>query len=70
MIGKYKAGKYRELTDLIHHFRCKKITIRCDSDNEINLDGELLMGKNIEFEVVPRAIRFFYPRGLTYHAAK
>ena len=30
------------------------------------MDGELLMGKDITFEVVPNAIRFFYPKGLTY----
>ena len=69
VIGKYKSGRYQELPDLIRHFRCKKISVRCGCDNEINLDGELLMGKNIEFEVVPQAIRFFYPKGLTYHAA-
>ena len=69
VIGKYKSGRYQELPDLIRHFRCKKISVRCGSDNEINLDGELLMGKNIEFEVVPQAIRFFYPKGLTYHTA-
>ena len=27
------------------------------------------LAPNIEFEVVPQAIRFFYPKGLTYHAA-
>ena len=70
VIGKYKAGKYKELPDIIQHFRCKKISVRCDSKSEINLDGELLMGKDIEFEIVPQAIRFFYPKGLTYQAKK
>ena len=60
VIGKYKAGHYDQLPDLIRHFRCKRVTVRCDRESEINLDGELL--------VVPQAIRFFYPKGLTYHA--
>lgn len=68
VIGKFKSGRYREMPDLMQHFRCKKVTVRCDSENEINLDGELLMGKTIEFEVVPQALRFFYPKGLTYRA--
>lgn len=70
VIGKYKAGKYQELPDIIQHFRCKKVSIRCDRESEINLDGELLMGKDIDFEIAPQSIRFFYPKGLTYRAKK
>ena len=70
VIGKYKAGKYEELPDIIRHFRCKKVVVRCDAESEINLDGELLMGKEITFEIVPQAVRFFYPKGLTYCAKK
>lgn len=68
VIGKYKAGRFRELPEYIRHFRCKRVRIRCDKDSEINLDGELLMAKDALFELVPRALRFFYPRGLTYRA--
>lgn len=70
VIGKYKAGKYPELPDIIQHFRCKKVSIRCDRESEINLDGELLMGKDIDFEIAPQAVRFFYPKGLSYRAKK
>ena len=66
VIGKYKAGRHTELPDIIRYFRCKKVVIHCDNKSEINMDGELLMGKDITFEVVPNAIRFFYPKGLTY----
>ena len=67
VIGKFKAGRHKELPDIIRYFRCKKVVIHCDNKSEINLDGELLMGRDITFEVVPNAIRFFYPKGLTYH---
>ena len=67
IIGKYKAGKYEEMPDIIRHFHGKKVVVRCDRESEINLDGELLMGKEITFEIVPQAVQFFYPRGLTYH---
>ena len=66
VIGKYKAGQYRELPDLITPYRCQKVTIHCDEKSEINLDGELLMSKDATFEIVPKSLRFFYPRGLTY----
>lgn len=66
VIGKYKAGQYRDLPDLVTPYRCKKVTIHCDKESEINLDGELLMAKDATFEILPKAIRFFYPKGLTY----
>ena len=68
VVGKYKKGQYAQLPDLIRHFQCKRVVIRCDDKSEVNLDGELLMRKEATFEVVPNAIRFFYPKGLTYHA--
>ena len=68
VVGKYKKGQYAQLPEMIRHFQCKRITIRCDEKSEVNLDGELLMRKEATFEVAPHAIRFFYPKGLTYHA--
>lgn len=70
VIGKYKNGKFAELPDIIRHYRCKRVTIHCDTPSEINLDGELLMEKDVTFEIVPHALRFFYPRGLTYHVRR
>ena len=66
VIGKFKQGRYAELPQYVRYFRCKKVTVRCDRESEINLDGELLMSKTAEFEIVPAGIRFFYPKGLTY----
>lgn len=66
VIGKFKAGRYKELPDLVTHYRCKKISIHCQKQSEINLDGELLMAQDATFEVVPKATHFFYPKGLTY----
>lgn len=67
VIGKFKAGRYEELPQYIQYFRTKKVKITCDRRSEINLDGELLMAKEATFELVPQAIRFIYPKGLTYH---
>lgn len=70
VIGKYKAGKHAELSDIIRHCRCRSITIHCDKPSEINMDGELLYARDVTFDLLPKAIRFFYPKGLTYHAKK
>ena len=66
VIGKYKSGRYKELTELIRHFRTDRIVIHCDGDVPINLDGELRRGRVVEMSVAEEKIRFFYPRGLTW----
>lgn len=66
VIGKFKAGQFADLPEYITHYRCKKLVVHCDTKSEINLDGELLMARDITFEVASRAIRFFYPKGLSW----
>ena len=68
-LGKYKNGQFSEFPNLIEHFRCKRIVVHCDQKSEINLDGELLVAKDVVFEAVPQSLRFFYPKGLTYSTA-
>ena len=66
VIGKYKAGKYTELSDLMRHFRTKQVVIRCDGPTSINLDGELRVADTVTFRIADQKIRFFYPKGLNF----
>ena len=66
VVGKYKAGRYRELPHLVRHFRTKNITIHCDKETPINLDGELRLGQTVQLSVAEEKIRFFYPKGLVW----
>ena len=70
VIGKYKNGKYKELPDIIRHFRTDKLVIRCDGPTSINLDGELRIGETVEISVAKEKIRFFYPKGLVWSDQK
>ena len=67
-LGKYKAGRYKELGSIVRHFRTDRITVRCDDDSPVNLDGEIRMARNVQMKIAPEKIRFFYPRGLTFSA--
>ncbi len=64
VIGKYKAGKYRELPHLVRHIRTKQLTIRCDGPTAINLDGELRRSDVVNIRVADEKIRFFYPKDI------
>ena len=66
VIGKYKSGRYRELPNLVRHFKTDRLTVRCDKPTPINLDGELRMAQTVEFRVAGEKLRFFYPKGLSF----
>ena len=66
VVGKYKAGRYKELPHLVTHYRTKEVTIRCDKPTAINLDGELRTAQEVKMSVAKEKIRFFYPKGLSY----
>jgi len=67
-IAKYKAGPYKELGHIARHFRTDRISIRCDRDSPVNLDGEIRMAKDVQMRIADKKIRFFYPRGLHFEA--
>ena len=66
VIGKYKNGRYRELPELIRHFRTDHLRILCDGPTPINLDGELRQGQQIDISLADEKLRFFYPKGLSW----
>ena len=66
IIGKYKSGRYRELSHIARYIKTDSINILCDKPSPINLDGETRMAKTVELSVAKEKIRFFYPRGLRW----
>ena len=66
LIGKYKAGRYKELPHLITHYRTNALTIHSPTPTAVNLDGELRMETDIHMSVAPEKLRFFYPKGLRW----
>ena len=68
VVGKYKAGCYAQLSDLITHFKAREVKIHCDKPTPINLDGELRIAQDITMSLADQKIRFFYPKGLHWQA--
>ncbi len=66
VVGKYKAGKYKQLPKLVRHFRTDRVEILCDQPVPVNIDGELLMAQKVDMHLAREKIRFFYPKGLTW----
>ena len=66
VIGNYQKGRYADYPQLIRHVRCRSLRIECERENVVNVDGEALRTTDAQIELVPQALRFFYPRGLGY----
>ena len=66
IIGKYKDGRYRELPHLVRHFRTRELTVHCDKEVSVNVDGENILAKDVRFAIGEEKLRFFYPRGLSF----
>lgn len=66
VIGIYKAGRYKELPRLVRHLQTKELTIRCDRETPINVDGELRMSSQVHMAISDRKLRFFYPKAIRW----
>ena len=53
--GAHTASKH------VRYFKAKEIAVRCDSENIINLDGELDSSTPETFKVLPGAIKLALP---------
>ena len=66
IIGKYKNGQYKELPHLVRHYKTKALKITCEKEVPVNVDGEALYAKTVEFSIADEKLRFFYPKGLSF----
>ncbi len=66
IIGKYKDGRYKELSHLARYLQTDAITVRCGKPTPINMDGETRVAQTAVFSLAEEKLRFFYPKGLTW----
>ena len=69
IIGKYKNGRYRELSYVAQHFRTDRVKVICDRPTPASLDGEVRTAEVFEMSLAPEKIRFFHPAGLCLQVA-
>ena len=67
-IGKYKDGRYKELSKIARYYRTNRVKVTCDAPVAINLDGETRHGQVVEMSVAQEKLKFFYPKGLCWKA--
>jgi diacylglycerol kinase family enzyme len=68
LIRKYAQGRFEELGDLAVYRRGRRIEVRCESDETVNLDGENFRGQAIAFSLADGRIGFIVPEGMGWPA--
>jgi signal transduction histidine kinase/diacylglycerol kinase family enzyme/DNA-binding response OmpR family regulator len=63
-VPSYTHGNYRNMLDLVSHYRAKKIKLSSDEVMCMSIDGEHFYGTSIEYELLPKAVRFVCPDGI------
>ncbi len=60
LIDKYKKGEHLDWKRTIYK-QGKKITIKCDEESAVNIDGEARFAKETTFEIIEKGINFVIP---------
>lgn len=54
-------GTHGAITEYVSFFKCKTAKVSFDKEMPINIDGEIIMSKEVNFSVVPKTIKFIIP---------
>ena len=67
LVGRYSSGRYREISEkTITATKAPEIRITAEEPVPVNLDGEVILEKDIRFTMVPGAMQMIFPAGMTW----
>jgi YegS/Rv2252/BmrU family lipid kinase len=70
VIKKYATGRSGEIKELVTRENVDRVRIESDKDIAVNLDGELLVSKNVEFQIVHNGVNLLCPMGMEFFDKK
>lgn len=66
LVGKYAKGRYRELANLITHLEGGHLEIDSETELVVNVDGEALWSKHVNFDLIPGGVNFLVPANMAF----
>lgn len=57
ILPKFLSGRHINDRKHVLYFRTSELTVNCSPGSQIELDGEIMPGSPVKFEIVPKAIR-------------
>ena len=64
IVGKYSKGRFRELGDIVTYLRVSYMEIEGEREFVVNIDGEIIRAKKVNFTLIPKGINFIFPAGM------
>lgn len=64
VIGAYSSGGYKELSNIIKHYRVSELEVVPEKPRPVNFDGETGETEHLCLRVLPRALKFLVPEGV------
>lgn len=72
MVGAYKNGSYVSNDRILGHvrlYKCQKLDIWFDGEQNVCFDGEIEKRHELHIEIMPSALNFSLPRGVSYKSS-
>ena len=66
LVGKYAKGRYRELEKFITHLEGGHLEIDSEQDLVVNIDGEALWSKHVNFDLIPGGVNFLVQANMAF----
>ena len=66
LVGKYAKGRYREMANLITHLEGSHLEIDSETELVVNIDGEALWSKHVNFDLIPGGVNFLVPANMAF----
>ena len=66
LIGKYAKGKYRDYPELLEPIRGQELRVTSQNVLQVNVDGEMIYGREIRFRMIPGGVNFIFPSEMRF----
>jgi len=66
LVGRYAKGRFSEFPNVFTHLRGRGMNIEADREFVVNVDGEAVYAKKMNFKLVPKGINFIFPAKMQY----
>jgi len=68
LVGKYSKGKYKENPEIFTYIQSTEMEVTADREFIIGLDGEAIYGDKVIFKLIPKHLKFIFPRKIAQNS--
>jgi len=66
IVGRYAKGRFHEFPEIFTYIRGHGMEIKCEREFVVNIDGEAVFTKRMNFKIIPEGVNFIFPENLQH----